>query len=298
LFSILDSGHQGIFFLWLAFPFLVGSLGGVFIKTARRLFLIARSVTADGDVRPIVLYLRSHTMDRPMANLGRIFDIGYDRFYNEEEQLIEVLGEIGPVVALEIPGDYLPPLGARRIYPEKNNWKEEVKELMRNARLVVILFGTTEGVAWEIEYAQHTLEPNQLLFAYSASDFQTYSGLATRKRRSKRGVIGGFKYIQADGEPCWLPLQRPGLLRRAVFRPKVPAFQLTLQPVLKNVSIAFQPPRVRWINPLTFYVALSLVGIYASGILVLYNFSAIAPLVSWLIKIETSMDLYLPPIPR
>ena len=68
----------------------------------------------------------------------------------EEEELATVMNEIGPVVAIGCPGEALPELGAYRIYLQHEDWREEVRNLISAAQLVVIRLGMTEGVLWEL----------------------------------------------------------------------------------------------------------------------------------------------------
>jgi hypothetical protein len=69
-----------------------------------------------------------------------------------EELLVEALGEIGPVVALGVPGERLPPLGAARAYTSDATWQGQIADWVRHARLIVMLAGETESFWWEIRH--------------------------------------------------------------------------------------------------------------------------------------------------
>ncbi|HZL69900.1 MAG TPA: hypothetical protein VFC29_21520, partial [Candidatus Limnocylindrales bacterium] len=56
-----------------------------------------------------------------------------------EEILCSGIGAVAPVVALERPGDKLPPLGAARLSPERADWKALVDMLIAAAHFVVLV---------------------------------------------------------------------------------------------------------------------------------------------------------------
>jgi hypothetical protein len=106
------------------------------------------------DERAPVLLLRSFgddviRMPKPwwMLRLGRARTF--------EEVLATELWRVGPVTAIGKPGERLPRVGAAREYVTNELWKQRVAERVEEAQLVVMVIGTTEGLAWEV---QHMLE--------------------------------------------------------------------------------------------------------------------------------------------
>jgi hypothetical protein len=108
------------------------------------------------DERPPILLLRSFGDDRmqlalrwyerlPMVQrvLGR--SIAF------EEILEKALRRHGPVIAIGRPGDTLPPVGAARKYVLNDQWKDYVMTHRVNSQFVVVVIGSTSGVAWEIQ---------------------------------------------------------------------------------------------------------------------------------------------------
>jgi hypothetical protein len=104
---------------------------------------------------PPVLYLRSFDDDRHGAQLkGGL---------TEEEHLGDVLGQLGPFVAVGRPGETLPEAGAARFYLADADWQTEVATLLGTARLVVIRTGRSAGLGWEVQQAVRLLTPERLV---------------------------------------------------------------------------------------------------------------------------------------
>ncbi|MES9538746.1 hypothetical protein [Actinomadura sp. NPDC000600] len=190
---LLYLGYSGRTFSWeyfLIFPSMLA--GGAVVHCGQLLRLNGRRrlakiapFPADGDV--FVLYLRAFYRDaektglerswlRPEAlmslpHLGTFFFSGH----SIEEHLISSLRGLGPVIAVGIPGEPLPPAGARRLYMPQDGWEEPVKDLMSRARMVVIALdprsvatpGGTDGASglvWEFLQATRIVPPERLLF--------------------------------------------------------------------------------------------------------------------------------------
>lgn len=86
----------------------------------------------------------------------------------EEEQLAEVMDQVGPFLAVGKPGESLPEVGAARIYVGDDEWQHRVSELMSQARLVVLRAGETANLWWEVKTGRSALRFNsQLATAHS-----------------------------------------------------------------------------------------------------------------------------------
>jgi hypothetical protein len=247
-------------------PILVGYVGAKLVMRGRRLAIKASVSSLANDQRSPVLYLRSFEMDRKMATGGihALFERLFPGFpglnlITEEEQLIEILSAIGPVIAIGRPGEYLPLLGAKRIYITTDDWQKRVIELMLEARLVVIAYGSTAGLLWEIDRAHELLRPEQVLYLLPPAYVRARCG-DRRRSASKGGVIGGFEYFTTNGEALLLPLTNRHWLCMNIIKPKVSSFKTTLQPVFAALSIAWRPPRVSVLNPLTGILVFFLAG--------------------------------------
>jgi hypothetical protein len=108
------------------------------------------------DPRPLVLYLRSFKDDRLKVRVGGprrrswLDSFAHPRLDRFEEVLAWNLWQFGPVVAPSLPGQKLPPLGAARAQLSDQSWRHEIEHWMRQAQVIVVVLGRTEGLAWEI----------------------------------------------------------------------------------------------------------------------------------------------------
>jgi hypothetical protein len=121
------------------------------------------------DPRKPILYLRSFHYDSPEPSLevDRLF-AGIDHKWgaSSEEKLVTALQEIGPVVAVGMPGETLPQLGAVRFYFGDDEWQEKVLELMSLARFVILQAGHSKGTEWEMSVVKNKLQPQQVIFSF------------------------------------------------------------------------------------------------------------------------------------
>lgn len=70
--------------------------------------------------------------------------------YTFEQALVEILEQVGPVIALGSPAEDAPPLGAARAYVASDRWQAEVLWFVENAALIVVLVDNTPSLQWEI----------------------------------------------------------------------------------------------------------------------------------------------------
>ena len=101
---------------------------------------------------PIVL-LRSFKIDSNPTLDGKVFD----------ETVCENLDlENNPIISLANPDEILPSGGSLKIQAKDSEWKEVVKEVLKNCRAVIIVEGLSEGLQWEISKLKQYLKPSQL----------------------------------------------------------------------------------------------------------------------------------------
>jgi hypothetical protein len=128
--------------LVMALPLLLYAMG-------QRHFVSAAETVMAADPRPPVLYLRSFAAEQ--------------RISTDERALARLLGSVGPFVAVANPAERLPPLGASRFYLPGPDWQGFVGGLVRQARLVFVLAGSSAGLAWELQLCRQVLDPSQLV---------------------------------------------------------------------------------------------------------------------------------------
>jgi len=191
------------------------------------------------DPRPPVLYLRSFAADRRMRTthegaglLDAILSIS-----TAEEELTHALQTVGPVVALGVPGEKLPPLGAARAYTSDEHWQTHVSGWVEASRVIVMLVGTTESFWWEVDHvvSSGALAKTCMLFP---ADQDGYSMFRSRLHEHVHLVslpevrpagpshfgIGGVLFFGPDGSADVRPLPSGPMTKLA--------WLVTLGPVL------------------------------------------------------------------
>lgn len=140
--------------------FVLVALGAVTHRFARRLGSIRADRLMQRDARAPVLYLRSFGDDRLKlwtATLGRISFIerfSPRRFDSFEEVLVRYLSLRGPVVAVNLPGSRLPPLGAARATLGPDDWQATVAAWMEKSAEIVFVAPPEQihhGLLWELK---------------------------------------------------------------------------------------------------------------------------------------------------
>jgi hypothetical protein len=173
----------------------------------------------------------------------------------EEEQLVSVLSEVGPVVAVGKPGEDLPELGARRVYFSHQIWQQSVGELMSEAALVVLRPARTSGIWWEISYAMAKVRPERLLivipfdanqYEVFAQEFERRCGIKLPQYQFKNIYsINAFVYFDLDGSPRLVGMKSNfTLFLRSLTEHLVPHIAATLKPVLVRIDASWKEPKM------------------------------------------------------
>ncbi|WP_369390586.1 transferase [Streptomyces sp. CG1] len=118
----------------------------------------AQALLADG--RTPVLYLRSFADDATTAQVDDGMPVNV---HSREEQLAAALGVVGPVIAVGMPEEPLPRLGAARFYLPRDDWQPVILRLMELSRLIVLRLGLGDGLWWEVEQACATQPARKLV---------------------------------------------------------------------------------------------------------------------------------------
>jgi len=165
----------------LSFLPVLAKLGGDLDVTGRRYLSRDPGRPEDLHDKSYVLYLRAFENDsvlgKPETKSSDIFPSlsGSYALYNSmstaEEQIVQALAPVGPVVALGQPGESPPLAGALRMYSDKigRGWLELVRELMEHASLVVLGAGVGRPHDWkqslisELSEAVQRVHPHRLV---------------------------------------------------------------------------------------------------------------------------------------
>jgi hypothetical protein len=197
-----------------------------------RLLARLQNEMPSGD-REYVLYLRSFLVDQMlsgqdgvggahfMTTLASYFGFRSPHHLEKpwESRIIDLLGRLGPVVAVGQPGEALPPLGAKRVYlrlPAGRSWKDEVSTAIRRARLVVIVAAVgenpdaAEGTLWEYTEALRLLPPEQVVLV-ACGGREAYERFRARTAEHFRRQVEMLPSLPVL--PDWPEPRRPGKAR-------------------------------------------------------------------------------------
>ncbi len=124
-----------------------------------------------------------------------------------EALIAERLRAHGPVIAVGKPNETLPPIGASRCYFAAECWRDEVRELLHQAQLIVVIMGATAGLGWELELlATNNLLHRTLVICPPGTPQQQVQ----RWARLKQSIT----HLMT---PAWLAEEVPAGLLAAVF---------------------------------------------------------------------------------
>jgi len=244
---------------WLVFG-VVGSplmVSGIRLLNRAWQLRAAHTPTVDHDARPPVRYLRAFDDDARNAIPPSLAFINPFVTSTREENLIEALHAIGPVIAIGKPGEPMPPLGAQRLYVGHDAWQDKVRELMQGARLVALMIGTSQGLWREIEQALRRLPPQRVVFFGSGRDLPPFLGKAAPWFRhppsrpdTRLGLFTTQEYLlhfDTTGHPHFVRLRNPATMLPGNLRtPNLPVYRLALRPVFDQLGVPWSPPPIPW----------------------------------------------------
>ena len=261
---------------WCAAVLLIPMIGVALILVGNRTLLRGRrergwSRQTALPSTPAVLYLRSFGDD---ATAGKGISAWGPSWltiapFTEEEQLVEVLNELGPVTAIGRPGEPLPPLGAQRMYIPNTAWADSVSALMATARLVVLRAGVTAGVSWETEHALRAVPVARfvVLFPRDRRVYDSFDHEVQRilGRTLPPWPIGRhrFRWLNlryGESSMCLMlrfdPAGQPTLVRltldivphfrRSYIHPTAGIMRVAFAPVFKSLGASTRPPPISW----------------------------------------------------
>ncbi len=134
-------------------------------RAARARAMPTPAEIAERDKRPPILYLRSFVDDnlriRTRSSARRLW---FDNYVSRalalvfirpkepfEEIIVWQLWWHGPVIAVGDPRRVGHRLGSPRLFLSDEEWQHRVSDLMGSARIIVVVLGRTEGLAWELQ---------------------------------------------------------------------------------------------------------------------------------------------------
>ncbi|MFT3893812.1 MAG: hypothetical protein QM730_19450 [Anaerolineales bacterium] len=232
---------------------------GLFNKGRKYTALSARQVFAQDKRKPVV-YLRSFKDDFSTSQTQNVYD-----WKTHEEEVANVMRQIGPFVAVGNPREQLPELGAARMYLGDHEWQRTVSILSSHAQLVVLRAGNTPGLWWEVQMVSKMVKPEHLVFLIPCAKKQYDEFRQNANRYFPRPLpefvgsgnsllnllagddgsfLKGIVYFEKDWTTHFVPLERKqsgwnviDARRSAAFRSLTNA----LRPVFNQLQIPLAP---------------------------------------------------------
>ena len=115
--------------------------------------------------------------------------------------------DIGPLVAIGLPNERLPPIGSARIYV-REEWQRIVAQLVADSIAVFLRIGSTEGFLWELRHLVENSNPTKVIICLPKRGRRSaYSQLQQYAReilpRPLPDSIGDAMFLTFDKE--WTP---------------------------------------------------------------------------------------------
>jgi hypothetical protein len=122
--------------------------GFVLLVRAQPYFAPSAEAVLAADSRPPILLLRPFTLDERdtdfTLSVAAVFD------FSLETRLTSHFDRYGPFIAVGAPQDELPIPGAARARLSEDAWQTQVVSWIVRAQLIVLLFGPSPWIAWEL----------------------------------------------------------------------------------------------------------------------------------------------------
>jgi hypothetical protein len=167
--------------------------GALFVWTKRKSALRGTQIRRI-DRRPPVLLLRSFDDDMMVilrgARMSRSTDL-HRKGMTFERVVEDHLAPFGPFIAIGRPEETLSPLGAARDYVPDAVWQEEVQQRIRDAAVVVLVIGSSHGLAWELSRLRDLGQLHKLILLFPPADdvVQRWQTVLGRDRAAENPIL-------------------------------------------------------------------------------------------------------------
>jgi uncharacterized RDD family membrane protein YckC len=160
IFGLLEDGESGRQGDNVIYEFGLFAAFGILMLTFYSGKRIARKGRKHSKLidKDFILFLRNFKEDRILAKGEEINWIQRVVFFGgtidlktEEEEIEMALSCYGKFIGIGKPGEYIPRLGAERLYFNDDEWQVQVKYFMDKATLLLMISGKSKGLLWEME---------------------------------------------------------------------------------------------------------------------------------------------------
>lgn len=167
---MMSINYEDPFMFYIMSGFIIIMMSFYMILMARSLVRLdrlkypsMRSLTALSHNNSPIVFLRSFKIDSTPTVSGKVFD----------ETICENLDlEENPIISLANPDEVLPSGGSLKIQAKDSEWKEVVKEILKNCRAVILVEGQSDGLHWEISKLKDYLSSDQLYVLVPAKKYR------------------------------------------------------------------------------------------------------------------------------
>lgn len=137
----------------------IGTFAGKTVWMVLRLTAVSAAELRSSDPRAPVLYLRPFAEDNILRT-----EEGWEPV-TAERILGSIFDEIGPPIAIGRPGDVAPLAGVACVAPS-DEWQTYINDTLREAALVVIQAGDSEGLSLELDMVRQVASPRRVLVSF------------------------------------------------------------------------------------------------------------------------------------
>ncbi|WP_143675108.1 hypothetical protein [Streptomyces sp. JV178] len=172
---------------------------------------------------PYVLYLRPFTEDVT----GRAMPHAFSRWQGVggalvngssltlEEGVCRIFNGFGRPLAVGEPDEALPLAGCRRLYLPLHDWQPTVTSLITDARLVLLVAGTSAGTLWELTEVMRLRRPESvlvMLYAERGSDlYDVWEAYEDFRAAAEEVLTARADELREVHGPDWQPPRFPPL---------------------------------------------------------------------------------------
>ena len=255
-------------------------------KRIQRILAVRANEKLLSDYRDPVLYLRSFEEDPITDKMARINRTQWDP-RTEEQHLSAALDQLGPCVAIGLPGEELPELGVARMYVSDDQWQSTINDLMIKAQAVVfraaIRPGFGKGLMWEVERATKLVKPERLLLIVTRDQekYEAFRKVAERffpgplpeyrPPESVSGTMAGIIYFRPDWSAQLLGIRYGSVYVKMIIAARL---QVALRPFFEQLGIPWNRPAFGLLNTNASFMVIIIV-------LFLVCMAVTAPFVLW-----------------
>ena len=179
----------------------------IIIALSESFFVPSYLDVAAKDRRPPVIYLRPFHEDalkvHDIVPAGESIPI---ILADRADSHLEILNAIGPVVAIGRPGWLaklgIYPSGPYRFYVDSEDWQLKVRQIVANAKMVVLVVGDSKGIEWEIDMVKQLVPPEALLLYIPPKPI---GSKRSRRPKKNKDIYEVFRKMIEQRLPTKLP---------------------------------------------------------------------------------------------